>query len=101
MAIDPLQAIVSATVLPERLPRKKTGNSSFDALLDTAHTAGERPGRRNVLAEAELLRAEMMQNCLSLSDSADAPQRFRSQALAALLNGLAENGRPARTTIAV
>ena len=99
MAINPLQSTPLEIVSPGRLPEKRNnGNSSFDSLLNTIRTGEERPRIKIGQADAELLRIEMMQNCLSLADNSEAPQLFKSPALAALLQGLTENSHLPRTT---
>lgn len=98
MAINPLQTILPAAVLPERGPEKRNGNATFDALLDTLRTSEDKPRIKKGQAAAELLRIEMMRNSLSLADDAEAPQLSGRPALAALLAGLAENGHNAQET---
>lgn len=97
MSIDPLQALRPAPPTPERVSSsKRTGDSSFGKLLDALQSNDVQPKKTIMQAGAELVRIEMMQSCLSLTDNAEAPRSFSNPDLAALLNALDAKSRSLR-----
>jgi cell wall-associated NlpC family hydrolase len=90
MAISPLQAYSPTTVFPELCVGKKncTSTSAFDTILSSLGRAGGGSPVKVQQAAAELLRIEMMQNSLSLSDAGEASPPSGLKALESLLAGL-------------
>lgn len=96
MSITPLDTVLPSPVVAERQSPHRDGESAFDRLLDRLQSGlGSSRSEEGAIA-AELLRIEMMQNTLSLSDDGFSSPAAGSPVLSALCSRLAESGHAAR-----
>jgi len=95
MAINPVQAYLSTTVLPEGIGAKKSiSTSGFSTLLTPPSSLVGNSQVKNPQAAAELLRIEMMQSSLSLSGEDQTCRPSEMHGLESLLSSLTGTAEP-------